>query len=239
MRADGRTPTEMRPIRFQRHFTRTAPGSVLAEFGETRVLCTASIDENVPPFLNNSGKGWITAEYSMLPAATQHRRAREGRRGPIDGRTQEIQRFIGRAMRAAVDLTAMGERTIWLDCDVLQADGGTRTTAINGAFVALVDCFRYLEAQRNLKGSPIRNSVGAISVGIFEDEVLSDLCYIEDSRAEVDMNVVMTDKGDYIELQGVAEGAPYGPDQLNAMLEMAKNSIEEIFRIQNAALEEI
>jgi len=239
MRADGRPASDIRPVRFQRGFTRFSPGSVLAEFGETRVLCTASVDENVPPFLMNTGRGWVTAEYSMLPTATQNRRPREGRRGQLDGRTQEIQRFIGRSLRTAVDLGSFGERTIWLDCDVLQADGGTRTTAINGAFVALVDCFRYLVGQRTIKESPIRNNVGAISVGIVEGEVVSDLNYIEDSRAEVDMNVVMNDKGEFIEIQGVAEGRTYSREQLDRMLELAGYSIREIFRIQDEVLREV
>ncbi len=239
MRADGRKLTDLRPVRFHRHFTRYAPGSVLVEFGETRVLCTASIDENVPPFLNNSGRGWVTAEYSMLPAATHTRRNREGRRGPIDGRTQEIQRFIGRALRAAVDMTAMGERTIWLDCDVLQADGGTRTTAINGAYVALVDAFRYLVGQRTIKKSPIRHKIGAISVGMLGDDVVSDLDYSEDSKADVDMNVVMTDAGSFIEVQGVAEGAPFPPDKLQAMLGAATDSIQRVFELQDEALREL
>lgn len=238
MRSDGREIGEIRPVKIQRHYTRYSPGSVLIEFGETRVLCTASIDENVPPFLNNSGRGWVTAEYSMLPSATHNRRARDGRRGPIDGRTQEIQRFIGRALRAAVDMSALGERTIWLDCDVLQADGGTRTTAINGAFIALVDACRHLVGQRTIKKSPIQANVGAISVGIVGDELLSDLCYVEDSNAEVDMNVVMTG-GKFIEVQGVAEGDPFDHEQLTAMLDMARASIEDIYRLQDEALKEI
>jgi len=239
MRVDGRQPEELRPIRFERNFTRYSAGSVLVEFGETKVLCTASIEENVPSFLQHTGKGWVTAEYSMLPSATQNRRARDGRRGPVDGRTQEIQRLIGRSLRAAVDLGGFGERTIWVDCDVIQADGGTRTAAITGGFVALVDCFRYLQGQRTIKKSPLKANVGAISVGIVGGDPVTDLCYLEDSKADVDMNVVMNDRDEFIEIQGSSEGDTFGSTRLEAMLALAKKSLGEIFELQNRALEKV
>jgi ribonuclease PH len=239
MRVDGRRPDEIRELRIQRNFIKYAPGSALVEWGDTRVLCTATIEENVPGFLANTGRGWLTSEYAMLPGSTQHRKARDARRGQIEGRTQEIQRLIGRALRAAVRLDEIGERTIWVDCDVLQADGGTRTTAINGAYVAVVDCFRHLVAQRTLKQLPLHGNVAAVSVGMIQGSPHSDLCYEEDIQADVDLNVIMNDKGEFIEIQGGAEGAPFDDAMLSGMIETAKRSIREIVEIQDRVLREI
>jgi len=239
MRVDGRRSDEIREMRIHRHFSKFAPGSALVEWGDTRVLCTATIEEGVPGFLMNSGRGWVTAEYAMLPGSTHQRKARDARRGQIEGRTQEIQRMIGRALRSVVRLDALGERTLWLDCDVLQADGGTRTTAVNGAFVALVDCCRHLVAQRALQELPLRGNVAAVSVGLIGGESHVDLCYEEDSRADVDMNVVMNERGEFIEIQGGAEGAPFDEAKLQAMLDAARKGIDEIVAIQDRVLREI
>jgi len=235
-RKDGRAPGEPRPIQFQRHFLNTAPGAVLVSFGETRVLCTATWVDGVPPFLQNRGQGWLTAEYAMLPASTGGRKARD-RAGKVDGRSVEIQRLIGRALRAVTDLGKMTERTIWVDCDVLQADGGTRTAAISGAYVALVDCLMQMEQRRLLRGWPLRSQLGAVSVGVVAGEVLCDLDYSEDSKAEADANLVMTGKGEFVEVQASAEKAPFSPTQLETMLELGTAAIRGIFELQQKALE--
>jgi ribonuclease PH len=234
-RQDGRSRDELREVRFERHFTDQAPGSVLACFGRTRVLCTAMATDGVPPWLQGKGQGWLTAEYSMLPSATDLRKARD-RTGRIDGRSVEIQRLIGRALRSVVDFKKMTERTVWIDCDVLQADGGTRTAAISGAWVALHDLFTQMSERRLLRSWPLASQVGAISVGLLAGEALLDLCYAEDSRAETDMNLVMTGEGRFIEVQGTAEGAPFTSEQLGAMLEVGAAGIRRIFAIQQGAL---
>jgi ribonuclease PH len=236
-RIDGRAPEAMRPITFQRHFTQMTPGSVLASFGDTQVLCTASLTDGVPRFLQGKGKGWLTAEYSMLPSSTQGRKARD-RNGRVDGRSVEIQRLIGRSIRAVTDLNVFGERTLYIDCDVLQADGGTRTTAISGAWVALHDLFLSMDSRRILKEWPLEQQLGAVSVGVIDGEVLSDLCYKEDAGADVDMNVVMTSSGEFVEVQGAAEGATFSRETLDSMLAMAEASIRQIFEAQRAAVEE-
>ncbi|MDO9081004.1 MAG: ribonuclease PH, partial [Desulfuromonadales bacterium] len=209
IRNDGRTFEQLRSITLNRHFTRYAEGSVLVEFGATKVLCNATIEESVPPFLRGKGQGWVTAEYSMLPRATHTRSPRESTKGKVGGRTHEIQRLIGRSLRAVIDLTALGERSIQIDCDVIQADGGTRTAAITGAWVALADALNGLVAQGKLKSSPLRDSVAAVSVGIVGGVPMLDLCYEEDSRADVDMNVVVTGDGRFVEVQGTAEAEPF------------------------------
>jgi ribonuclease PH len=235
-RKDGRTPADLRPIRFERRFLKTAPGSVLCSFGDTRVLCTATWVDGVPPFLQNKGQGWLTAEYGMLPASTPGRKQRD-RNGKLDGRSVEIQRLIGRALRAVVDLSKLTERTLWIDCDVLQADGGTRTAAISGAYVALVDCLAAMDKGRLLRAWPLKTQLGAVSVGIVDEEVLCDLNYAEDSRAAADVNVVMTGAGEFVEVQGAAERAPFRKDQLQALLELGEGAIRRIFELQRAALE--
>jgi ribonuclease PH len=234
-RTDGRSPHELRPLVFQRHFTRHAPGSVLACFGETRVLCTAMYTDGVPPFLQGKGQGWLTAEYAMLPSATKERKARD-RSSKVDGRSVEIQRLIGRSLRGVVDFGKLTERTIWLDCDVIQADGGTRTAAISGAWVALFDLFKTMEQKRILRGWPIESQLGACSVGVVGGEVMADLTYEEDSRAGTDMNLVMTGEGRFIEVQGAAEGAPFSRDELDRMLGVGATAIGRIFEAQRAAL---
>lgn len=235
-RHDGRAPEAMRPIRFERGFTNTAPGSVLASFGETRVLCTATYTDGVPSFLQGKGRGWMTAEYSMLPSSTNSRKSRD-RHGRVDGRSVEIQRLIGRSLRASMDFAKMGERTIWLDCDVLQADGGTRTTAISGAWVALHDLLTEMDSRRVLRGWPLIGQIAAVSVGRVDGVEVCDLDYKEDSSAEVDFNVVMTAAGEFIEVQGSAEGAPFSRAALDSMLEQGQAACEQIFAAQKAALE--
>lgn len=236
MRPNGRTPAQMRPVTITRHFTAHAEGSVLVEFGQTKVLCNASVVDGVPRFLKGKGQGWITAEYGMLPRSTHSRMNREAASGKQGGRTLEIQRLIGRALRAAVDLTKLGEFTITLDCDVIQADGGTRTAAITGACVALVDALRWLQEQGKLKTDPLKYMVAAVSVGIHEGQAICDLEYVEDSAAETDMNVVMTECGRIIEVQGTAEGEPFSQDELNQLLELAKGGIAELVTLQKQAL---
>src|SRR5208282_1252060 len=221
LRRNGRATDALRTVRFTRHFTRHAEGSVLIEFGDTRVLCTASIEDGVPGFLRGKGQGWITAEYGMLPRATHTRSAREAARGKQSGRTQEIQRLIGRSLRAVVDLAALGERTVTLDCDVLQADGGTRTASITGAYVALADACEALIRRRVLSASPLHGQVAAVSVGIVGGKTLLDLDYGEDSEAETDMNVVMNTAGAFVEVQGTAEGHPFHRHELDALLNLA------------------
>ena len=241
-RPSGRRPDELRQIRIERGFTRYAEGSVLISFGDTRVLCNASVEERVPGFLRGRGEGWITAEYSMLPRATATRTGREVNRGSPGGRTHEIQRLIGRSLRAVTDLegfgerSALGERTITLDCDVLQADGGTRTASITGAYVALVDAINTLLSRKLLKASPIHGQVAAVSVGIYEGQAVLDLDYPEDSACETDMNVVMNDALAFIELQGTAEGHAFRADELTQMLDLARAGIAELHALQRAAL---
>jgi ribonuclease PH len=235
-RPSGRAPDELRHINITRHFTRHAEGSVLVEFGDTRVICTASIEETVPPFLRGAGRGWVTAEYGMLPRATHTRSRREASSGKQGGRTLEIQRLIGRALRAVVDLKALGERTITLDCDVLQADGGTRTASITGSYVALVDAVNTLIRRGALRESPIHGQVAAVSVGIWSGIPVLDLDYAEDSEAETDMNVVMNNGGAFIELQGTAEGHAFRRDELDALLNLAANGIGQLLAKQLEAL---
>ncbi len=235
-RSDGRAWDGLRPVRILRRFTQSAPGSVLIEFGLTKVLCTASIQHDVPTWLKGKGKGWVTAEYGMLPGSTPERKQRE-RAGKVDGRTSEIQRLIGRAVRAVVDLELLGERTLWLDCDVLEADGGTRTAAVTGAYVALVDAVRALEEEGlRFAAPPVRESVAAISVGLVGGQAMLDLCYAEDSRADVDMNVVMTGKGQLVEVQGTAEHTPFHRKQLNDLLDLAERGIAKLREFQQQAL---
>jgi ribonuclease PH len=236
MRANGRRPDELRPVRIQRHFTRHAEGSVLVEFGDTRVLCTASVEERVPPFLKDSGRGWVTAEYGMLPRATNTRTDREAARGKQSGRTQEIQRLIGRALRAVVDLASLGQRTVHIDCDVLQADGGTRTAAITGSFVALHDAVDWLILKKLLPASPIREHVAAVSVGMFKGAPLLDLDYSEDSACGCDMNVVMTGGGRFVEVQGTAEGEAFSRAQFDALLDLAARGVSQLVEHQKRAL---
>jgi ribonuclease PH len=235
-RPSGRRPDELRPVRLQRGFTKHAEGSVLVEFGDTRVLCTASVEERVPPFLRDTGRGWITAEYGMLPRATNTRSDREAARGKQSGRTQEIQRLIGRSLRAVVDGALLGARTIHLDCDVLQADGGTRTASITGAFVALHDAVSFLMAKNLIAKTPIRDFVAAVSVGVFRGMPVLDLDYAEDSNCDTDMNVVMTASGGFVEMQGTAEGAPFSRAEADALLELAEQGIAGLVAKQKAAL---
>ena len=236
MRPSGRAPDELRDIRLTRKYTKHAEGSVLVEFGETRVLCNASIDNRVPPFLKGANKGWITAEYGMLPRSTGQRMAREAARGRQGGRTLEIQRLIGRALRAAVDLEALGERTITIDCDVIQADGGTRTASITGGFVALVDALRQLRRNGQLARDPVHGFIASVSVGIYKGEPVLDLDYAEDSDAETDMNVVMNDAGAFVEIQGTAEGHAFRADELQAMVDLARAGIGTLITKQQQAL---
>ncbi|MFP1760149.1 ribonuclease PH [Lonsdalea quercina] len=238
MRPTGRSAQQIRPLTLTRHYTKHAEGSVLVEFGDTKVLCNASVEEGVPRFLKGQGKGWVTAEYGMLPRSTHTRNAREAARGKQGGRTLEIQRLIARSLRAALDLKALGEYTITLDCDVLQADGGTRTASITGACVALADALNALVAKGKLKKNPLKGMVAAVSVGIVNGEALCDLEYVEDSAAETDMNVVMTEDGRMIEVQGTAEGEPFSHDELLALLALARGGIETIIQAQKAALAE-
>jgi len=236
MRPSGRAPNELRKIKLTRHYTRYAEGSVLAEFGQTKVLCTASIEERVPRFLKNKKSGWVTAEYGMLPRSTHDRMQREANKGKQGGRTLEIQRLIGRSLRAVVDLQALGERTITLDCDVIQADGGTRTAAITGSYVALVDAVQYLLKRKKILTNPIHGAIAAISVGIYKGVPILDLDYREDSNAETDMNIVMNDGLAYVELQGTAEGHAFRHDELEAMLNLAKEGISQLLEKQVAVL---
>jgi ribonuclease PH len=234
-RSDGREPGDLRPISFQRGFTNRAPGSVLAVFGNTRVLCTAMATDGVPPFLQGKGRGWLTAEYSMLPSSTEQRKSRD-RAGSTDGRSIEIQRLISRSLRGVMNLSKMTERTIWIDCDVLQADGGTRTAAISGAWIALHDLLTHMDGRRVLRAWPLESQLAAVSVGVVDRTAVCDLCYAEDSRAETDMNLVMTGEGKFIEVQGSAEGAPFDRGELDAMLELGGSAIRRIFEAQKAAL---
>ncbi|MDX2218010.1 MAG: ribonuclease PH [Burkholderiales bacterium] len=235
-RHDGRAPDQLRPIRITRRYTKHAEGSVLIEFGDTKVLCTASVEERVPPHKKNSGEGWVTAEYGMLPRSTNTRTDREAARGKQTGRTQEIQRLIGRSLRAVVDLKKLGERQITLDCDVIQADGGTRTASITGAYVALMDAVNVLLEKKLIKESPVREPVAAISVGIHDGVALLDLNYVEDSACETDMNVVMTGSGTFIEVQGTAEGVPFTRAEMDQLMELAAAGVKQLVAAQAAAL---
>jgi len=235
-RSGSRAADALRPVTLTRGYTRHAEGSVLVAFGDTQVLCTASVEEKVPPHKRGSGTGWVTAEYGMLPRSTHTRNDREAARGKQSGRTQEIQRLIGRSLRAVFDLAALGERTIQLDCDVLQADGGTRTAAITGAYVAVHDAVGWLIAQGKLKASPLRDFVAAVSVGVVEGTPLLDLEYAEDSACDTDMNVVMTGSGGFVEVQGTAEGAPFSRAEMDALLALAGQGIGELVTAQKAAL---
>ncbi|MDT3680151.1 MAG: ribonuclease PH [Burkholderiaceae bacterium] len=236
MRPSGRAPDALRPVRLERGFTRHAEGSVLVAFGDTRVLCTASVEKKVPPFLRGAGRGWLTAEYGMLPRSTHTRSDREAARGKQSGRTQEIQRLIGRSLRAVFDLERLGERTITLDCDVLQADGGTRTAAITGAFVAAHDAVAWLLEHGEIDASPVRDFVAAVSVGLFEGTPVLDLDYAEDSSCDTDLNVVMTGGGGFVEVQGTAEGEPFTRAQMDALLGLATDGIVRLVELQRKAL---
>jgi ribonuclease PH len=236
MRPSNRRPDELRAVRITRRYTRHAEGSVLIECGDTRVLCTASVEEKVPGFLKGKGQGWVTAEYGMLPRSTNTRMDREAARGKQSGRTQEIQRLIGRALRAVVDMRALGERTIQIDCDVIQADGGTRTASITGAYVALHDAVSQLLAKKLISVTPLQDAVAAVSVGIYNGVPVLDLDYAEDSASDTDMNVVMTGNGGMVEVQGTAEGKPFTRDELNALLDHAHNGIRQLIAAQRTAL---
>ncbi|MCA9472328.1 MAG: ribonuclease PH [Nitrospirales bacterium] len=231
-RSDGRLPNEIRPVKITRGFTKYAEGSVLIEMGETKVICNASVEEKVPPFLRDKGKGWVTAEYGMLPRSTHDRMPREANRGKQGGRTLEIQRLVGRALRAVTDMPALGERTIWIDCDVIQADGGTRTAAITGSFIALADAMMKLKEKRLIKQRPLNDYLAAISIGKIGGEVRIDLAYDEDSVADVDMNLVMTGKGHLVEVQGTAEGAPFEKKDLDAFLSLGWIGIQDLIKKQ-------
>jgi ribonuclease PH len=236
-RPSNRAPDELRPVTFTRQFTKHAEGSVLVQFGDTHVLCTASVEESVPSFLRGKGQGWVTAEYGMLPRATHTRSPREAAKGKQGGRTQEIQRLIGRSLRAVTDLKALGDRTVTIDCDVLQADGGTRTASITGGFVALADACEHLIARKAIAASPLHGQIAAISVGIFGGVPVLDLDYAEDSNAETDMNVVMNNGGGFVEIQGTAEGHAFRRHELDAMLNLAASGIGRLFALQAQALQ--
>ncbi len=238
MRKDGRKADELRTVTIERNFTKNAQGSVLIKAGDTQVICTASVEEVVPPYLKGTGQGWITAEYSLLPGSTGKRVARESSRGKVNGRTQEIQRLIGRSMRAIANLQALGEGTIWIDCDVIQADGGTRVAAITGGYVALVDAVNWLKNRGDITDWPLSVSLAAVSVGIVNGTSMLDLCYEEDFAAQVDMNVVLTGEGRYVELQGTGEEYTFSEKELNELLGHAKNGITRLTQIQNEVLEE-
>jgi len=236
MRSDGRKPKQLRLVKITPNYIKTADGSVLIEMGDTKVICTAKLEDRVPPFLRNSGKGWITAEYGMLPGSSQARIGRESSRGKVGGRTHEIQRLIGRSLRAITDLTNLGERTVWIDCDVIQADGGTRTASITGAYVSLCQAVRSWQKRGMIAQEPVKDSVAAISIGIVNGKILLDLCYEEDSKADVDMNFVMTGSGRFVEIQGTAESAPFTKKQMDKMAEIAEQGIKELLRAQKQAL---
>ncbi len=236
MRPSGRAPDELRPITITRHYTKHAEGSVLIEFGDTKVLCTASVEQKVPGFLKGQGRGWVTAEYGMLPRSTGSRMGREAARGKQGGRTMEIQRLIGRSLRAAVDMEALGEHTITIDCDVIQADGGTRTASITGGFVALADAIAWMQNEKWITTDPLLDHVASVSVGIYKGVPVMDLDYLEDSDCDTDMNIVMNSAGGYIEIQGTAEGAAFNRNELEAMLELGNQAIAELIEHQRQAL---
>ncbi len=232
MRPSGRQVNELREVRITRNFTKHAEGSVLVEFGDTKVICTASVDKGVPRFMRGEGKGWVSAEYGMLPRATGKRMIREAAKGKQSGRTVEISRLIGRSLRAAIDLKALGENSITIDCDVIQADGGTRTASITGACIALMDAINHMLKEGTIKKSPMKYMIAAVSVGVYKGEAVLDLDYAEDSNAETDLNVIMADNGGFIEIQGTAEGEPFQPEELTAMLALAKKGIGELNTLQ-------
>jgi ribonuclease PH len=236
-RSDGRGFKALRQVKITGNYLKHAEGSVLIELGDTKVICSASVEERVPPFLRNTGKGWVTAEYSMLPRSTHTRTSRDSLAGRGNGRTFEIQRLIGRSLRSVTDLNAFGERTIWIDCDVIQADGGTRTVSITGAYVALVDAFRKMVESGTIENVPVKDSVAAISVGKVDGEVLLDLNYEEDSKAEVDMNIVMTGSGKFVEIQGTAEGGVFTKEEMDGLIKIAQNGIKILTRIQKKSLD--
>jgi len=236
MRPSGRAPDELRPITITRHYTKHAEGSVLIEFGDTKVLCTATVEQKVPGFLKGQGRGWVTAEYGMLPRSTGSRMGREAARGKQGGRTMEIQRLIGRSLRAAVDMEALGEHTITIDCDVIQADGGTRTASITGGFVALADAIAWMQNEKWITTDPLIDHVASVSVGIYKGVPVMDLDYLEDSDCDTDMNIVMNSAGGYIEIQGTAEGAAFNRDELDAMLALGNQTIAELIEHQRKAL---
>ena len=239
MRADGRLSEQLRPTRLTPNYLIHAEGSVLVESGKTKVICTASVEDRVPPFRRNTGKGWVTAEYGMLPRATNTRSQRESTAGKVGGRTQEIQRLIGRALRSVARLEELGERTIWIDCDVIQADGGTRTASITGAFVALVFAIQKMREQDSIRTMPVQDYVAATSVGIVEGEPMLDLAYVEDSKADVDMNIIKTGSGLYIELQGTAEALPFGREALNRLLDLGDTGIRQLIALQRGFVGQI
>lgn len=238
MRIDGRNNDETREIKITRNYIKYPQGSALVEFGNTKVICTATIEDKVPGFLKGAGEGWITCEYSMLPGSTQTRKPREVSKGKVDGRTAEIQRLIGRALRSVVDLKKIGERTIWIDCDVIQADGGTRTASVTGAFVALIDAINSIYEEGKIDCYPINNYVAAVSVGVLDGDIILDLCYEEDFKAIVDMNVVMTDDGRFVEIQGTGEEGPFSKDEMERMLLAAEKGLMNIIQIQKDSLKE-
>ncbi|OEF99992.1 ribonuclease PH [Vulcanibacillus modesticaldus] len=239
MRNDERKNTELRKVNITRDYIKHAEGSVLIEVGDTKVICTATIEDRVPPFMRGEGKGWVTAEYSMIPRATHTRNPRESTKGKVSGRTMEISRLIGRALRSVVDLELLGERTIWVDCDVIQADGGTRTASITGAFVAMVDACNKLIREEQLEKMPIQSFIAATSVGVIDDQTMLDLNYEEDSQAKVDMNIVMTSEGKYVEIQGTGEESPFSEEELNQLLHLGKQGIMQLIEIQKETLGEI
>ncbi|AEE96111.1 ribonuclease PH [Mahella australiensis 50-1 BON] len=239
MRAYHRGFDQLRPVTLTRDYLKHPDGSVLIEAGETKIICTAMIEDKVPPFLKGTGKGWITSEYGMLPGSTQARKIRESTRGHIEGRTQEIQRIIGRTLRSVVDISALGERTIWIDCDVIQADGGTRTASITGSFVALAIAINKLFEKKKIERFPISNLVAAVSVGIVDGQIMLDLCYDEDARAQVDMNIAMTDDGRFVEVQGTGEAAPFSRRQMDELINLADKGIQELMALQIDCLGEI
>ena len=236
MRSDGRKATQLRPLKITPSYIKTADGSVLIEMGDTKVICTAKLEERVPQFLRNTGKGWITAEYGMLPGSSQQRIGRESSRGRVGGRTHEIQRLIGRSLRAIADLKSLGERSIWIDCDVIQADGGTRTASITGAYVALVEAVRGWLGRGIISVDPIKDSVAAVSIGVVDGKINLDLCYEEDSKADVDMNFVMTGSGKFIEVQGTAESTPFTKKQMERMSDLAQQGIKELLKAQKKVI---
>jgi ribonuclease PH len=236
MRSDGRKPNQLRALTITPTYIKTADGSVLIEMGDTRVICTAKLEERVPPFLRNSGKGWITAEYGMLPGSSEQRISRESSRGRVGGRTHEIQRLIGRSLRSVADLKSLGERSVWIDCDVIQADGGTRTASITGAYIALMEAARVWRKRGILSADLVKDAVAAVSIGIVDGKILLDLCYEEDSKADVDMNFVMTGSGKFIEVQGTAESAPFTKKQMERMAEIAHQGIKELLQAQKKVI---
>lgn len=235
-RTDGRQADEMRTVNITRNYNKYAEGSVLIEMGDTKVICIASVENKVPPFMRGQGKGWVTAEYAMLPRATQSRNIRESSKGKVGGRTMEIQRLIGRALRSVIDLDHIGERTLWVDCDVIQADGGTRTASITGAFIAVMDALQGIREKEKLEQLPIRDFLAAISVGVVGEQPLLDLCYEEDSQASVDMNLVMTGNGEFVEIQGTGEDSPFSPEQFQDLIEHGKKGIAELVQMQKEIL---